>query len=108
MYILTIYGKETQGAYSVTDEEGEQILYLFDEEDDAMRYAMMLEDEGSPEMHVIEVENDIMIKTCEMHDYKYSIITKNDLVIPPETKDDFIWKSSLEKFSFYWKSKHWN
>ena len=90
MYILTIYGKETQGAYSVTDEEGEQILYLFDEEDDAMRYAMMLEDEGSPEMHVIEVEDDIMIKTCEMHDYKYSIITKNDLVIPPETKDDFI------------------
>ena len=90
MYILTIYGKETQGAYSVTDEEGEQILYLFDEEDDAIRYAMMLEDEGSPEMHVIEVDDDIMIKTCEIHDYKYSIITKNDLVIPPETKDDFI------------------
>ena len=90
MYILTIYGKETQGAYSVTDEEGEQILYLFDEEDDAIRYAMMLEEEGSPDMHVIEVDNEIMIKTCEMHDYKYSIITKNDLLIPPETKDDFI------------------
>ena len=90
MFILTIYGKETQGAYSVTDEEGEQILYLFDEEDDAIRYAMMLEEEGSPDMHVIEVDNEIMIKTCEMHDYKYSIITKNDLVIPPETKDDFI------------------
>mgnify|MGYP003732699503 FL=1 len=51
---------------------------------------MMLEDDGSPEMHVIEVENDIMIKTCEMHDYKYTIITKNDLVIPPETAHDFI------------------
>jgi hypothetical protein len=50
----------------------------------------MLEDGGSPEMHVIEVENDIMIKTCEMHDYKYTIITKNDLVIPPETANDFI------------------
>jgi hypothetical protein len=90
MFILTIYGKETQGAYSVTDEEGEQILYLFDEEDDAMRYAMMLEEEGSPDMHVIEVDDEIMVKTCEIHDYKYSIITKNDLVIPPETKDDFI------------------
>tara|TARA_R110002012_G_C11429548_1_gene589254 strand:+ start:467 stop:739 length:273 start_codon:yes stop_codon:yes gene_type:complete len=90
MFILTIYGKETQGAYSVTDEEWEQILYLFDEEDDAMRYAMMLEEEGSPDMHVIEVDNEIMVKTCEIHDYKYSIITKNDLVIPPETKDDFI------------------
>tara|TARA_R110002012_G_scaffold278064_1_gene465619 strand:- start:228 stop:500 length:273 start_codon:yes stop_codon:yes gene_type:complete len=90
MYILTIYGKETDGAYSVTDEDGEQILYLFDEEDDAMRYAMMLEDSGSPEMHVIEVENGIMIKTCEMHDYKYTIISKNDLVIPPEETHDFI------------------
>jgi len=90
MYILTIYGKETEGAYSVTDDDGEQILYLFNEEDDAMRYAMMLEDNGSPTMHVIEIDDEIMIKTCEIHDYKYSIITKNDLVIPPETEHDFI------------------
>ena len=90
MYILTIYGKETDGVYSVNDEDGEQILYLFEGEDDAMRYAMMLENEGSPEMHVIEVEDDIMIKTCEIHDYKYTVITKNDLVIPPEEKHDFI------------------
>jgi len=90
MYILTIYGKETEGAYSVVDAEGEEILYMFEDDDDAMRYAMMLEDEGSPEMHVIEIEDEIMIKTCEMHDYKYAIITKNDLVIPPETTHDFI------------------
>ena len=90
MYILTIYGKETEGAYSVVDAEGEEILYIFEDDDDAMRYAMMLEDEGSPEMHVIEIEDDIMIKTCEIHDYKYAIITKNDLVIPPETTHDFI------------------
>ena len=90
MYILTIYGKETDGAYSVTDEDGEQILYLFKGEDDAMRYAMMLEDGGSPEMHVIEIEDEIMIKTCELHDYKYAIITENDLVIPPEATHDFI------------------
>ena len=90
MYILTIYGKETEGANSVVDAEGEEILYIFEDDDDAMRYAMMLEDEGSPEMHVIEIDDDIMIKTCELHDYKYAIITKNDLVIPPETTHDFI------------------
>ena len=90
MYILTIYGKETDGAYYVNDEDGEQILYLFEGEDDAMRYAMMLEEDGSPDMHVIEVEDDIMIKTCEIHDYKYTVITKNDLVIPPEETHDFI------------------
>ena len=90
MYILTIYGKETEGAYSVADDEGDQILYLFEEEDDAMRYAMMLEDDGSPDMHVIEVEDEIMIKTCEMHDYKYAVITNNDLVIPPDASHDFV------------------
>ena len=56
MYILTIYGKETDGAYSVVDAEGEEILYIFEDDDDAVRYAMMLEDEGSPEMHVIEMD----------------------------------------------------
>ena len=57
MFILTINGRETEGAYSVIDDEGEHILYLFQEEDDAVRYAMMLEDEGYPEMHVIEIED---------------------------------------------------
>ena len=90
MYILTIYGKETEGAYSVLDEEGDQILYLFEEEDDAMRFAMMLEEDGSPTMHVIEIEDEVMIKTCEMHDYKYALIAKNDVVIPPKTEHDFI------------------
>jgi hypothetical protein len=87
MFILTINGKETEGAYSVTDDDGEQILYLFEEEDDALRYAMMLEEDGSPEMHVIEIEDEVMIKTCEIHDYRYTIITPNDIVIPPKEHD---------------------
>ena len=90
MYIITIHGKEKEGAYSVTDDDGEQILYLFEEEDDAIRFTMMLEEKGSPEMHVIEVEAEVMIKTCEHHDYKYVVITPNDIVIPPNTKNDLI------------------
>ena len=72
MYILTVHGKENEGAYSVQDDEGEHILYLFESEDDAIRYAMMLEDNGSPDMHVIEVEDEVMIRTCEVHDYPVS------------------------------------
>jgi len=90
MFILTINGREKEGAYSVTDDDGEQIIYLFQEEDDAVRYAMMLEEDGYPEMHVIEIEDEIMIKACEIHDYKYTVITANDIVIPPETDYDFI------------------
>ena len=90
MYIITIHGKEKEGAYSVTDDDGDQILYLFEEEDYAMRYAMMMEDDGSPEMHVIEVEDEVMIKTCEYHDYRYTVISSHDFVIPPKEEHDFI------------------
>ena len=90
MFILTINGREKEGAYSVIDDDGEHILYLFQEEDDATRYAMMLEEDGYPEMHVIEIEDEVMIKTCEMHDYQYTLITSNDIVIPPDSDYDFI------------------
>ena len=90
MFILTVEGKEKEGAYAVEDDVGAQILYLFEEEDDALRYAMMLEDEGGPQMHVIEVEDEVMIKTCQMHDYRYAVITQDDIVIPPATEHDYI------------------
>jgi len=51
---------------------------------------MMLEEDDYPEMHVIEIENDAMIKTCEIHGYQYVVITPDDIVIPPNTSHDFI------------------
>jgi hypothetical protein len=91
MFILTINGRESEGAYSVLNDEGEHILYLFEEEDDATRYAMMLEEDDYPEMHVIEIEDEVILKTCEVYGYQYAIITSNDIVIPPNNSDyDFI------------------
>ena len=90
MFILTKLGREDEGAYSVQNEEGDQILYLFEDADDATRYAMMLEEDGSPDMHVIEVDDELMIKTCEMSDYRYTVITAHDVVIPPKEEHDFI------------------
>ena len=90
MYIITINGKEKDGAYSVVDDDGEQVLYIFVDEDDAIRYAMQLEEIGYPEMHIIEVEDEVMIKTCQVHDYNYTVITSDDIVIPPKVQHDFI------------------
>jgi len=89
MFIITVNGKETDGAYAVKNSEGDKVLYIFEEEDDAVRYAMMLEEDGYPEMHVIEIEDDVMIKTCESYGYQYALISNNDIVIPPE-EDDFV------------------
>ena len=41
-------------------------------------------------MHVIEVEDEVMVKTCELHDHRYAIIRKTDIVIPPENALDFM------------------
>ena len=40
---------------------------------------LQLEEEHDyPEMHIIEVEDDIMLKTCHIHECEYAIISKND------------------------------
>tara|TARA_R100001460_G_scaffold41868_1_gene77744 strand:- start:1030 stop:1302 length:273 start_codon:yes stop_codon:yes gene_type:complete len=90
MYIITVEGKEREGAYSVVDDEGEQVLYIFAEEDDADRYCMQLEELDYPKMKVLEIDDNLMIKTCELHDHRYSIITPNDVVIPPDNSDDYL------------------
>ena len=87
MFILTISGREDEGAYSVINEDGDQVLYLFEEEDDAVRFAMMLEEDDYPEMHVMEIDDDLLVNVCEMHGHEYVIITPNDIVIPPKEND---------------------
>ena len=87
MYLLTLRDKKDEGAYAVDDGYGDKVLFLFEQEDDAERYVMMLElekDGGDKEMDVVEVDDDLAIKTCKMHNYKYAVITPNDIVIPPK------------------------
>jgi len=86
MYLLTLRDKKDEGAYAVDDGYGDKVLFLFEQEDDAERYAMMLELEkqGDKEMDIVEVDDDLAIKTCKMHNYKYAVITPDDIVIPPK------------------------
>ena len=50
---------------------------------------MLEEDDDYPEMHVLEVESEVMIKTCKVHGYNFTVITPNDIVIPPKMEHDF-------------------
>ena len=84
MFILTLRDKKEQGAYAVQDGSGNHVLFLFEEEDDAERYAMMLHDQDDKEMDLVEVEDELALRTCKMYNYRYSIITPNDIVIPPK------------------------
>jgi hypothetical protein len=87
MYLIAIAGKETEGAYAAIDEFGTNILYIFEEEDDATRFAMLLTEDGYPEMNVIEVEERVILKACELYGYEYKVFTAEDIVIPPQRED---------------------
>ena len=88
MFLLTLKDKKDDGAYAVQDQYGHKVLFLFEEEDNAERYAMQLEEQEDTEMIVVEVDDDLAVKTCKMYNYKYAIITPDDIVVPP--KDDSI------------------
>ncbi len=57
---------------------------MFEESDDAERYAsyMMNDEKYDNEMVVVEVDDELAVKTCKMNNYKYSIVTINDFVLP--------------------------
>jgi hypothetical protein len=44
----------------------------------------MLEDQEKTVMDVVEVDDDLAIKTCKIYNYKYAVITPDDIVIPPK------------------------
>jgi hypothetical protein len=84
MYILTVKEYESEGAYAVENKYGEKILYIFEEEDDAVRYLNMLEELDYPNMEVTEVDSKVAFMACEHLNYQYAIITQDDIVIPPD------------------------
>ena len=89
MYLLTLKDRFEDGAYAVANRYGEKVLFLFQKEDDAERYAMQLETEEDKKMDVVEVDDNLAIVTCRRYNYKYAVITPNDIVIPPKIDDNF-------------------
>ena len=88
MYILSLAGKEGEGAYAVTNDDGQKALYLFEKEDDATRYAGLLEANEETVLTVVEIDDNLAVETCQRHKYKYVIITPDDIVIPPKDYDN--------------------
>tara|TARA_B100001175_G_scaffold11569_1_gene9068 strand:- start:1872 stop:2138 length:267 start_codon:yes stop_codon:yes gene_type:complete len=88
MHIITVKGMKDEGAYAVLNPLGEKVVFLFQEKSDAERYALMLEDNGDPEMDVIEVKDNVAIGACERTGTRYTVISSDDIVIPPPPDND--------------------
>ena len=89
MYLLTLKDRRDDGAYAVLNRYGEKVLFMFEEEDDAERYAMMIGDqEDNANLNVVEIDDSLAIMTCKRYNYKYAVITPNDIVVPPPKNDN--------------------
>ncbi len=76
-----------EGAYAVINEYGEKVVFMFEDKDDADRYKDQLEAQGDPPMVVISLKDNVAIAACERTGTRYTIISKDDLVIPPPKND---------------------
>ena len=92
MFLITL-AEHTDGVYSVVDEEGDHVVYFFEDEDDAERYLGLLEandEEGSlPALVTHEVDSRAGIGMCELKGMKYVIIEPDDIIVPPRSYDNF-------------------
>ena len=86
MYVLTLED-HAEGVYSVYDEQKNRVIPIFQIEDDADRYLTMLEDRDYPAMTVVEMEEHVIIGACQDRGQRFSIITPDDFLIPPDEPD---------------------
>lgn len=83
MFILTLKDNP-EGVFSVIDDEGDQIIPIFECEDDAERYQEQLQLSAEKyKLEVIEIAEKTIVSACEERDQKYAIITIDDFIIPP-------------------------
>ena len=84
MFVITLKD-HPQGIFSVFNEKEARIVTLCEQADDAVRYVLQLgEDEGNPDLQIMNVEPEHIIHACRTQGQKYSIITADELIIPPE------------------------
>ena len=84
MFVLTLENHD-DGVYSLFDADKNRVIPIFQIEDDANRYLTMLEDITEyPSMRVVEMEDHVIIGTCQDRGQKFSIITPDDFIIPPD------------------------
>lgn len=84
MFILTLKNKP-DGVFSVISDNGDQIIPIFECEDDAERYQIQLEEVTKKyKLQVVEIPEDVILTACVERDQKYAIITEDDFIVPPE------------------------
>lgn len=77
-------GTENEGIHTVRVGERNKVL-MFESEDDATRFAVMLEAQDFPTAKVEAMDAEEIKEFCESADYDWELIPDGALALPPET-----------------------
>ena len=84
VYILLFNaGTDNEGIHTIQVGDRNTIL-MFKEEDDAIRYAGLLEAQDFPEPKVEAIDSEEVEQFCRQADYNWEIVDKGKLAIPPQ------------------------
>ena len=87
MFVITIKD-HPPGVYSVLDADDDRIIPIFVNKNDATRYVNLIEITGdNPPLEVIDVVLEQMMQACSMSGQRFSIITEDDFIVPPDSYD---------------------
>ena len=82
MFLLTkTQGDLESGAYASVDDDGTPIVQFFVNKDDAIMYNTLLE-AIDQEIHVTEIDSEMVDKFCGVMGHAYTIVDEGEFVIP--------------------------
>ena len=98
VYILLFNaGTDNEGIHTVQMGDRNTIL-MFKEEDDALRYAGLLEAQDFPEAKVEAIDSEEVEQFCRQANYDPKIVEPGQLEIPPERNvEDFSWEEESQQ-----------
>ena len=100
VYILLFNaGTDNEGIHTIQIGDRQKIL-MFQEEDDATRFALMLEAQDFPEPTVEAIDSEEVKAFCAKADYDSELIEPGQLALPPEQNvEQTDWEKEQDKSS---------
>lgn len=88
---------DNEGIYTL-EIEGENIIVAFEQEDDAIRYAGLLEAQDFLSPTVERIDSKDLEEFCEEANYELNIVPTDALLVPPERNvDKTDWDSDRDR-----------
>ncbi|MEB3291398.1 MAG: DUF3110 domain-containing protein [Leptolyngbya sp.] len=98
VYVLLFNARtENEGIHTLRVDDREDIVLMFENEDDATRFAVMLEAQDFPEATVEAMDQEDIEAFCDSAGYGCKIVPEGSLAIPPEGRvEDLDWDPNAD------------